>query len=303
MRVVFSFFTTFLFVVFSSHVNAYSVTDSNGTHEFESVPQRVVVLDWSLLEQVIELGVTPVGAPELESYADWVVKPAIPQATENVGTRSEPNLEKISALHPDLILISDTQNDVRDKLESIAPVLYYHNFSSEQDHASVAMQQFLQLSDVFQKRTLAQDKLAKLDCTLNNLRAQLEQAFGATLPNVVLMRFANVSSTFIYTQGSIPVYVLRRLGLGVALEEAPAKWGIVQQPLTALKNISQGYVLYILPFNEEEKLQESILWKMMPFVRAGHVNAVDSVWSYGGAMSIQYTAQAVTQALLEVAPK
>ncbi len=62
----------------SSALAAISVTDSLGQHTLAAVPQRAAVLDWDLMEQVIELGVAPVAVTDAESYRDWVVKPAIP---------------------------------------------------------------------------------------------------------------------------------------------------------------------------------------------------------------------------------
>jgi ferric hydroxamate transport system substrate-binding protein len=277
------------------------VVDSRGIQHLNGHPLRAVVLDWSLLESVIELGVTPVGAPELDSYARWVVQPAIPVLTEDVGTRSEPNLEKIASLHPDIILVTDSQRDLIPRLEAIAPVLFFSNFSENDDHAAVAIDQFKQLAIVFGKQSVAEQKLAQLEYRLAQLKGRLSDAFKNGVPPVVVMRFANLTSTFLYSSNSIPDYVLRRLGLTNPLPQSPAKWGIVQKPIADLQHIERGYVLYILPFDQESQLKHSILWRAMPFVQQGHVGSVRSVWSYGGAMSIQFTAEAIAESLLLLA--
>lgn len=62
-------------------------------------------------------------------------------------------------------------------------------------------------------------------------------------------------------------------------------------------------MLYFLPFAQQAQLEKSMLWQAMPFVRQARVNSVESVWNYGGAMSLQYIAEALTRSLLEVAPK
>ncbi len=279
-----------------------TVTDSIGDHELTGIPKRAAVLDWSLMEQVIELGVLPIAVTDADSYRDWVVKPAIPQQAENVGTRAEPNLEKIAALKPDIILITGSQKDLKPRLEQIAPVLLYTNFSASDAQADVAIQQFKQLAHVFGKEALADKKLAQMDQRFTELRKQLSTHFGTPLPETLVMRFADTKSTFIYTQDSMAYYVVQRLGLKPAMVEPPKQWGIVQKPLSDLRNIQDGFVLYIEPFNEEKKLKSSVLWKAMPFVRKQHVNSVASVWSYGGAMSLMYTAEAITDSLLEMAP-
>ncbi len=54
---------------------------------------------------------------------------------------------------------------------------------------------------------------------------------------------------------------------------------------------------------KRKKCKKSVLWRAMPFVQAGRVNSVRPVWSYGGAMSLRYSAEAITESLLAVAPQ
>lgn len=279
------------------------VSDSLGEHTLSAVPQRAAVLNWDVLEQVIELGITPIAVTDADAYRDWVVKPAIPDSAQNVGTRGEPNLEKIAALKPDIILISDAQRDLKPRLEQIAPVLLYTNFSKDDKQAEVAIKQFRQLAQLFAKQELAEQKLTKMQQRFQQLSDQLKAHFGGSLPQALVMRFADTKSTFIYTEDSMIDYVLHQLGMKQALVEPPAQWGIVQKPITDLRVIQQGYVLYIKPFNEEKKLKNSVLWKALPFVRTHRVNSVESVWSYGGAMSLLYAGEAIADSLLEMAPQ
>lgn len=60
-KAVFGWFA--VLCLFALPVQAQIVlTDSQGTHTFAEVPQRVVVLNWDLLEQVLELGIQPLRA-------------------------------------------------------------------------------------------------------------------------------------------------------------------------------------------------------------------------------------------------
>lgn len=135
----------------SFYTRAYSVTDSRGIVEFNSPPQRVVVLDWDLLEQLLTLEVTPIGATELESYQQWVVDPVVPSSVKEVGTRAEPNLEQIAALKPDVIIASSAQEDLLPLLEKIAPVVYLSNFARQDDSGLVAIAHFKTLAHLFSK--------------------------------------------------------------------------------------------------------------------------------------------------------
>ncbi len=277
------------------------VMDSRGPQTLPYHPVRPVILDWSLTEQVIELGVEPIGAPELPGYRDWVVQPAMPASTKSVGTRTEPNLEQISALQPDIILMSNANPDLLSKLEKIAPVLVYNNFSAEENHAQVAIEQFKRLAVVFDKESVAQQKLEAMDNAFSDLKQQINDAFHQQVPPVVVTRFASTTATNIYSTNSIPHYVIEKLGLKDAFPVPAAEWGYVQKPISDLQHVKDGIVLYFLPFNDEAKLKKSILWRAMPFVRENRIHSVRSVWSYGGAMSLLYNAQAITESLLKVA--
>lgn len=284
-------------------VAAITVTDSRGQHELQTPPKRIVALNWDLAEQLLELDVVPVGVPNIKDYGEWVVKPAMPDGVDDLGTRAEPNMEKLAALKPDLILAATPQKDLIPRLESIAPVLYYSTYSKETNSAEMAIQNYRYIAEAVGKSTLAEQKLAAMDARFAELKTQLTTAFGEPLPKVAAMRFANKTSVYIYGENSTTEYALQKLGLQTALPQPATEWGIVQKRITDLQHVGNGYVLYFEPFNDAEALKKSVLWKAMPFVRLNHVNSVPSVWNYGGAMSIRYIGEGMAQSLLEIAPK
>lgn len=279
-----------------------SIIDSLGEQVFQQIPPRVVVLNWDLLEQVLALGITPVGASDLSGYQQWVVNPTAPDAIEDIGTRSEPNLEKIARLKPDVILAASPQKDLISILERIAPVVYLKNFEPQNNAALVAIKHFKTLAILFGKEDLAKQKLQQMEAQFALLRQRIGKRFS-TSPDVLAMRFSTLNSVFLYTENSTTQYVIKQLELNNPLPVSGQSWGVTQKRINALQHIVQGYVLYIKPFPNEAKLSTSALWQALPFVQQGHVNSVRSIWSYGGAMSLQYMAEAITDSLLEVAPK
>jgi iron complex transport system substrate-binding protein len=91
-------------------------------------PKRVVVLDTGELDDVTMLGVKPVGAvsPHMKSEGGFpnYLKGKI-DGVKDVGPLLEPNLEKIAALKPDLILSSKVRHEkIYDKLTAIAPTVF-----------------------------------------------------------------------------------------------------------------------------------------------------------------------------------
>lgn len=101
-------------------VSGITIRDDLGEHVFQTIPQRPAVLQWDLLENLVGLGVKPAGACDISSWDTWVREPALPAGIEDLGTRAEPNLERIAKLKPDVILIGPTQLDLMPVLATIA---------------------------------------------------------------------------------------------------------------------------------------------------------------------------------------
>ncbi len=295
--------TTLLFTVMITRANAdITVHDAYGAVTFEQVPQRVVVLNWDILEQVLALDIEPIAAPNLPGYRQWVVNPYAPESIEDIGTRAEPNLEKIASLKPDVILAASPQQDLIPLLKQIAPVVYLPNFSQNEAAAQTAIKHFRTLGALFDKQELAEQKLAKLNDSFKQLRDKIRQHYSAPL-DVLVMRFSTPNSVLLSTENSTTDYVVEQLGLTNPIKVSARAWGIKQDRINRLQNLEQSYVLYVQPFPQESKLNSSPLWQAMPFVKKQRVNSVRAVWAYGGAMSLQYMAEAITDSLIELAPK
>ncbi|KAF6582703.1 ABC transporter substrate-binding protein, partial [Paenibacillus sp. EKM205P] len=74
--------------------------------------QRVVVLEWTFTEDLIALGVQPVGNADNANYKVYVTpEAALDSNVVDVGTRNEPNLEAIASLKPDLIISNFDGNE------------------------------------------------------------------------------------------------------------------------------------------------------------------------------------------------
>lgn len=103
-----------------------TVEHAHGTTEVPDDPQRVVVLEPVQLDTSIALGVVPVGAAVL-SEATGVPAYLGEQGSSVAltGTVAAPNVEKIAALQPDLIIGTETRHaDLYDQLAAIAPTVY-----------------------------------------------------------------------------------------------------------------------------------------------------------------------------------
>ena len=103
-----------------------TIKHAMGETKLEKKPERVIVLDTGELDNVVALGIKPVGI----AYTDG--SPTMPSyigdkggTPENVGTTSNLNLEAITKLNPDLILGSQLRAEaLYPKLAAIAPTVF-----------------------------------------------------------------------------------------------------------------------------------------------------------------------------------
>ncbi|MDD7806022.1 MAG: iron-siderophore ABC transporter substrate-binding protein [Endozoicomonas sp. (ex Botrylloides leachii)] len=286
----------------------YNITVKNSTasHTFKQPPKRVVALSWSITEDLLELGITPLAIADVTGYRQWVVHPKLPSNVIDLGARQEPNLERLASLKPDVILVDGEQASLVRTLHKIAPVLSFSTYQKDHDNVLAAKNVFLRLADLFQRQALAQQRLHQLDQSLAKKAALLKAHFmvgnRSSLPKVVSIRFNNASLLWVYGDNSMPQYALKKLGMEPALPEKSSKWGVTQRKVIALAKINNGIVLYFEPVGAVGDLFTSPIWQAMPFVKKKHYSAVAPVWSYGGLMSIGYIANGITAALLKIEP-
>ncbi|MBP1993672.1 ABC transporter substrate-binding protein [Paenibacillus eucommiae] len=102
-----------------------TVKDAFGETTIPAKPSRIVVLNTAALDNLLALGVKPIGAPYSISVNANFFKYLASQAegVENTGTVDQPNVETIAKLNPDLIIAyKDDHEAIYEDLKRIAPV-------------------------------------------------------------------------------------------------------------------------------------------------------------------------------------
>jgi iron complex transport system substrate-binding protein len=100
-----------------------TVTHARGATRLETKPTRVVVLDTGELDDVLSLGITPVGFASPNGEVPSYLEPRV-QGITNIGSLDGLRLEAVAALQPDLILGSQLRIDqLYDQLAAIAPTV------------------------------------------------------------------------------------------------------------------------------------------------------------------------------------
>ncbi|MFI5896266.1 iron chelate uptake ABC transporter family permease subunit [Actinoplanes sp. NPDC051513] len=99
-------------------------TDERGTVHLDAPAKNVVSLEWGLTENLVALGVKPVGQADVKGYNVWDSVFPIDASTPDVGRRGEASLDSIVALDPDrVVTTTDLQETVIAQLAKKVPVL------------------------------------------------------------------------------------------------------------------------------------------------------------------------------------
>ncbi len=275
------------------------ITDSHGKLTFLKSPKRVVLINWTLTEQVIELGIIPVGVADKAGYEQTVVRPPLVAAILDVGSREAPDLKKIKVLKPDVIIIGYSQRPLIRVLSNLAPVVYFNNFSKRDNNEVRSRKQFLMLAQLFDKTDFARQKLKSRDEKLAQLKKKLQMHYDEhrqePLPKVTVVLAHSDQFAWAFGKNSMPVYALEALGLHSAMTLSTSQYGVAKVPVSKLQRLD-GCVLYIS--DEAFDPLASAVWQNFTAVKEACFFRLSSVSAYGGVMSVQYLAEAVVGLLL-----
>ncbi|WP_083586080.1 ABC transporter substrate-binding protein [Chelatococcus daeguensis] len=243
--------------------------------------RRIVALDWGLAETLIAIGAPPVGVPETRTYADWVISPALPPGTADVGLRVEPNLEILQQLAPDLILAIAEHETIRPLLERIAPVLSLPIYGPQGTPYTVAQAATRRLGAVTGRTAEAEALIFRAEETMVSARARLA-ASGNARP-VVIASFLDGRHVRIYARHGLFDAVLQRIGLANAWHGPTNAWGFATVGLEALAGMPEARLVLLEPLPREtaRTFRDSPLWNNLPMVRDGRVLRLPPVLMFG----------------------
>ena len=248
-----------------------------GLTEISGTPERVIVLDNGALDNLLALGVKPVGAAPIfldKPFTGYLVEQA--EDVERVGTINEPNLEAIAVLQPDLIIGSkDVQEAIYDQLSSIAPTVF------TEDIAANWRDRLMLHAAAMNKSDAADALLADYDAAVTEFKKD-----GADAEVSVLR--GRGDGVVIYLEGSWSGEMITEAGLSrPAAQSADGFSTKVTEEQIA--DLDGDYIIWFSRNDENyitTTIQQSRLWNTLDAVKAGQVHQLDAgTWLSG--MGIQ----------------
>ena len=284
-----------------------TVTHALGTIEVPASVERVVTLEWSYTEDVLALGMQPVGVADIGGYEKWVDVPAaLDGSVVDVGRRQEPNLERIAELRPDLIITSAGRSaNNYDALNAIAPALVFNMYPEDGSSQYEAMlRAFRAVAEALNREEAGEAVLAELEVTLKTARRALERSGLAGDEFVLAQSYLSGDSPVfrLFTDNAMAVEIIERIGLVNAWEDAPGDYGFSTVDFEGLKGIAGGgdgvHFLYIAQPDAREAITGAPVWSALGFVRSGKAYWLGGdAWLFGGPLSAATLVEGISDAL------
>ncbi|WUH88838.1 ABC transporter substrate-binding protein [Streptomyces sp. NBC_00433] len=283
-----------------------TLTDATGaTVKLDAPATRVVGTEWNVVEDLVTLGVAPVGVADVKGYQAWDSAAPLTNSPKDIGTRGEPSTDTVASLDPDLVVATtDLPASAVAQLRKIAPVLEVRSADAA-DQIGLMTKNLGLIAQATGTTARATAVGQAFDAKLAASRAALKAAGLEGVRYAFADGWVQSDQVSVrpFTGGSLIGAVNERLGLKNAWGVKGDKdYGLATTDVEGLTNLGDVRFAYIVnavdgdPF--ADSLAKNAVWKSLPFVKAGQVDRLpDGVWMFGGPASMEAYADAVVDAL------
>lgn len=263
---------------------SYSVDHAMGSTTIKGTPEKVVILTNEGTEALLALGVTPVGAVK-----SWTGDPWYPHIAEQmegvteVGTESEPNLEAIAALKPDLIIGNKMRQEaVYEQLSAIAPTVFAETLRGD----------WKENFQLYAKAVNKEDKGQEVLAAYNTRIAEFKEKAGDKLnQKVSMIRFMG-GEVRIYQKDTFSGVILEEIGFARPESQDVDEFalrGVTKEMIPQMEGDILFYFTYETGNGEASKLEQEWLndplFQKLQVVQKGNIHKVDdAIWNTAGGV-------------------
>lgn len=194
---------------FSAH--SIEIETARGSASFESTPARIAVFDIAALDTLDALGVKAAGVP------DKLYVPELQRLSEGaqwIGTLFEPDLEALSALSPDLIIVGSRSASQFDSVGRVARSI--DMTIGDDELLDEAKQHLVAFGELFGKQEAAARESAAFEAAITAARKAINGKGNA------LILMTNGPKVSAFGEGSRFGWIHRALGLPPAVADVEA---------------------------------------------------------------------------------
>lgn len=262
----------------------YRVDHAMGSTTLSSAPLRIVTLYQGATDSAVALGIKPVGV--VESWAQQPKYDYLREALEGVeliGLETQPNLEVIARLKPDLIIGAKARHEkIYGQLSQIAPTVLADNVYDFKRSLELTAEAsgYTELG-----AELWQEWRVRTQSFRDQLSAQQPQwPLTASILNV------RADHLRLYLAESFPGAVLKDIGFAFPMPDQ-AGWGMKLKTKEALPSANAD-VFFVMLHGDDAAVRQNYeawcqhpLWQVLSAPRNGQVYEVDRVtWLLSGGI-------------------
>lgn len=280
-----------------------------GTSAVPAAPQRIAALDHTIVSNLVSAGVTP-GAmpgdsvPWLEAYGEALPSGFDLSAVPTVGENYEPNIERLAALDPDMILAPEWMaEDLYDQLVQVAPTVVFEWVSNgawqqrfDQELAAIGRGAEAEAVRERYQQVIAGVPEAAKTTTVAFIRPAADGQF----------RVDSTAEAFpgsVASDAGIPILVPQGVG---EVDEGSGFVTLSAELLSVLEDADLIVVADWTMMGEEEPgvavFERNPLWQQLPAVQAGRVLSVPGpIYNGGNYIAAELLLRAIGEAVTSTA--
>jgi len=284
-----------------------TVTDSRGKEVVLDGPaERIAATEWNGVENLVSLGVMPVGVSDIKGYGQWVSSAPLDDTPTDIGTRGEPSMDTLAELNVDLVVVTDSLVEgALEKIEADTPVVVLAGGDAKDSIGTM-----WENVDLLAKATGTEDKAAELKADFEQKVADGKAAVADAGADGAKVAFSDawVDSGSVsirpFAKGALVADVLAEIGFENAWSmEGDPVYGLAQADVEGLTALGEGVKFWYIANNAfgdpyADELAGNAIWKNLPFVKSGEVHRFpDSIWMFGGPTSMAQIVDAAVDAV------
>jgi iron complex transport system substrate-binding protein len=264
-----------------------------GTLTLAEAPKRIVVLEYSFIDALAAIGVSPVGVaddldplriiPEVRDLIDpWT----------SVGMRSQPSLEVIARLKPDLIIGDLDRHRVSyEDLSKIAPTMLLKSRGESYEDALASAKV---IGEAVDKEQIMLARIAQ--------HQQLMRSYRQRFKSTDTIQFTTVNERGMWMHGplSFTGSLFDALGLKTAMPDLQDSY-LIQANLEVLLRVNPDWLFYVRskPVTVLESWETNPLFNLLNISKTHQMIEVSSaLWSLNrGMLAAEGIAKALDQTL------
>ncbi|WP_224723820.1 ABC transporter substrate-binding protein [Paenibacillus vietnamensis] len=261
------------------------ITHAMGETDIKGTPERIVVLTNEGTEALLALGVKPVGAVKSWTGDPWYehIKADMEGVTV-VGDESQPNMELIASLKPDLIIGNKLrQEKVYAQLEAIAPTVFSETLRGEWQS------NFKLYAEALGKSEEGDKVIANYDSRTADFKAKAGDKLNQ---KVSVVRFM-AGKTRIYLEDTFTGLAFSKLGITRPDSQQNYKDTFVEEITKERLPEVDADLLFYFTYETgdgkgtemEQEMLKDPLWQSLSAVKNGKAIKVDdAIWNTAGGV-------------------